>query len=115
MQQTLDLALELNTDMANMYPCQALPGSPLYNQAKQKGWKLPDSYEGFAFLSYECQPLETGQLSSAEVLKFRDKAWNTYFTNPSYLDLIENKFGIIQRKNIDDMAAIKLKRKILGH
>lgn len=115
MQQTLDLALELNTEMANMYPCQALPGSPLYNQAKQKGWKLPDSYEAFAFLSYECQPLETDQLSSAEVLKFRDQAWNTYFTNPSYLDLVENKFGIIQRKNIEDMAAIKLKRKILGH
>jgi len=28
MQQTLDLALELNTEMANMYPCQALPSSP---------------------------------------------------------------------------------------
>ena len=28
MQQTLDLALELNTEMVNMYPCQALPGSP---------------------------------------------------------------------------------------
>ena len=35
MKQTLDLALELNTEMANMYPCQALPGSPLYNTAKK--------------------------------------------------------------------------------
>ena len=34
MQQTLDLALELNTEHANFYPCQALPGSPLYTQAK---------------------------------------------------------------------------------
>ena len=30
MQETLGLALELNTEMVNMYPCQALPGSPLY-------------------------------------------------------------------------------------
>ena len=38
MQKTLDLALELNTEMVNMYPCQALPGSPLYNQARNEGW-----------------------------------------------------------------------------
>jgi anaerobic magnesium-protoporphyrin IX monomethyl ester cyclase len=57
MQQTLDLALELNTEMANMYPCQALPGSPIYRQAIRNGWKLPDSYAGYAFLSYDCEPL----------------------------------------------------------
>ena len=36
MQQTLDLALELNTEMANMYPCQALPGIPLPCRARQR-------------------------------------------------------------------------------
>ena len=36
MQETLDLALDLNTEHANFYPCQALPGSPLYLEAKQK-------------------------------------------------------------------------------
>ena len=30
MNQTLDLAIEMNTEMCNMYPCQALPGSPLH-------------------------------------------------------------------------------------
>ena len=30
MQETLDLAIDLNTEHANFYPCQALPGSPLY-------------------------------------------------------------------------------------
>jgi len=115
MQQTLDLALELNTEMANLYPCQALPGSPLYNTAKAEGWPLPSSYEGFAFLSYECEPLQTKQLSAADVLKFRDEAWSTYFGNPRYLRMIEKKFGISQRENIEDMAKIQLKRKILGH
>ena len=115
MQQTLDLALELNTEMANLYPCQALPGSPLYNTAKAEGWPLPSSYEGFAFLSYECEPLQTKQLSAADVLKFRDEAWSTYFGNPRYLKMIEKKFGISQRENIEDMAKIQLKRKILGH
>ena len=46
MQQTLDLALELNTEMVNMYPCQALPGSPLYNTAKSNRLGPADSYAG---------------------------------------------------------------------
>jgi len=114
MTQTLDLALELNTEMANMYPCQALPGSPLYNRAKREGWKLPSSYEAFAFLSYECEPLQTKHLSAADVLNFRDKAFDTYFTNPAYLKLVETRFGAVQRSNVEDLAKIKLKRKILG-
>lgn len=114
MQQTLDLALELNTEMANMYPCQALPGSPMYHIAKKNGWALPDSFEGYAFLSYESQPLPTKHLTSAEVLKFRDEAWQKYFTNPPYLDLVEKRFGLQERKNVEVMATIRLKRKNLG-
>lgn len=114
MQQTLDLALELNTEMANMYPCMALPGSPMYQIARKNGWSLPDSHEGFAFLSYESQPLQTKHLSSAEVLRFRDQAWREYFANPAYLDLVERKFGTQERKNVEDMATIRLKRKLLG-
>jgi anaerobic magnesium-protoporphyrin IX monomethyl ester cyclase len=115
MQETLDLALELNTEMANMYPCQALPGSPMYYSAKRNGWKLPDSYAGYAFLSYESQPLPTKHLSSAQVLKFRDEAWQTYFTNPTYLNLVEKRFGPVERDNIVEMTKIPLKRKLLGH
>ncbi len=114
MQQTLELAIELNTEMANMYPCQALPGSPLYFKAQKSGWKLPETFEGFGFLSYESQPLPTKYLSSAEVLKFRDDAWHTYFSNPQYLTLVERKFGSQERKNIEDMTKIKLRRQILG-
>ena len=115
MQETLNLALELNTEMANMYPCQALPGSPMYYTAKRNGWKLPDSYEGYAFLSYESQPLPTKYLSSAQVLKFRDEAWQTYFTNPTYLNLVEKRFGPVERDNIVEMTKVPLKRKLLGH
>ena len=114
MQETLDLALELNTEMANMYPCQALPGSPMHLTAKKNGWRLPDSYEGYGFLSYETKPLPTKHLTAAQVLKFRDDAWKTYFTNSAYLNLIERRFGLQERQNIYDMAAIPLRRKILG-
>ena len=114
MRQTLDLAVELNTEMANMYPCQALPGSPLHTMARREGRKLPESYAGYAFLSYESEPLSTEELTSAQVLQFRDKAWQTYFTNPAYLRLVETKFGAQQRANVEAMARVKLRRRLLG-
>jgi anaerobic magnesium-protoporphyrin IX monomethyl ester cyclase len=113
MRQTLDLALELNTEMANMYPCQALPGSPMHTRAKAEGRPLPDSYAGYGFLSYEAQPQPTAHLTSAEILRFRDEAWHAYFTNPAYLALVEGKFGAAQRRNVEDMARIQLRRRLL--
>jgi anaerobic magnesium-protoporphyrin IX monomethyl ester cyclase len=114
MQQTLDLALELNTEHANFYPCQALPGSQLYYTARANGWKTPDSYAGYAFLSYECEPLPTKYCTAAQVLKFRDEAWQKYFTNPAYLAQVERLFGAEQRKNVEALARVKLRRKLLG-
>ena len=114
MQQTLDLAIELNTEMANMYPCQALPGSSLYYLARANGWPLPDSPAGYGFLSYESQPMPTRHCSAADVLRFRDQAWQKYFTNPDYLGLVERKFGLEQRRNVQAMASIPLRRKLLG-
>jgi radical SAM superfamily enzyme YgiQ (UPF0313 family) len=113
MQQTLDLALELNTEFVNMYNCQALPGSPMHELSRRNGWALPDSYEGYAFLSYECQPMPTKHLSAKQVLQFRDKAWRTYYTHEPYLDLIQRKFGLEQRRTIEDLSRIQLKRRLL--
>ena len=113
MQQTLDLSLELNTEMINMLPCQALPGTQLYYDAKKRG-VLPKSLQGYAFLSYESEPLPTQFLSSAQVLKFRDDAWNQYMAYQPYLDLVERKFGKLALENIKLLANIKLKRKILN-
>jgi radical SAM superfamily enzyme YgiQ (UPF0313 family) len=100
MQETLDLALELNCEHANFYAAMALPGSPLYMEAVNNGWDLPQTFDEFAFLSYDCKPLRTKTLSGAEVLKFRDEAWHKYFSYKPFLNLVENKFGQQSRKNI---------------
>jgi len=113
MNQTLNLALELCTEFANFYPCQALPGSALFRRAKQEGWELPENFSGYAFLSYDSLPLRTKYLSSAEVLRFRDEAWTRYFSYAPYLELVEKKFGVMQRKNVQEMSKIKLRRKLL--
>jgi radical SAM superfamily enzyme YgiQ (UPF0313 family) len=113
MQATLDLAMEINAETTNMYPCMALPGSPLHVASIKEGKPLPDSPSGYAFLSYESQPMPTKYCTPAEVLKFRDDAWHTYFSNPAYLELVEKRFGLQQRKNVEEMASIKLRRKLL--
>lgn len=114
LQETLDLAIELNTGFCNMYTAMALPGSPLYAEAKNNGWKLPSTFSGYGFLSYDIEPLPTKYLTAKEVLTFRDKAWHTYFEHPTYLSKIESKYGTHIRNSIEEQTKIKLKRKILG-
>jgi hypothetical protein len=53
-------------------------------------------------------------VTAAEVLRFRDTAWQTYFSNPRYLELVERKFGPTERANVEAMSKIKLRRKLLG-
>ena len=50
MTSTLNLSLELNSEMINVYPCQALPGSPLYLKAKREGWDLPKNMKNLLSL-----------------------------------------------------------------
>ena len=114
MQKTLDLSFELCTIAWNAYAVMALPGSKLYKTAIEKGFKLPDDYAGYSFHSYNTQPLPTDQISAAEILKFRDAAFSKYHTHQPFLEKIRNKYGDPAVKNIQDMAKIKLKRKICG-
>ena len=113
MQETLDLALECNCEFANFYCAMAYPGSKLYSIAIKKGWELPDSWIGYSQHSYECKPLRTETLTSAEVLRFRDDAFMKYFTDPSYLAMVKRKFGDDVLTNIKEMTSVKLRRKIL--
>jgi anaerobic magnesium-protoporphyrin IX monomethyl ester cyclase len=113
MQETLNLALELNAENHNMYAATSLPGSPLYLKAKQEGWELPQEYSGFGFLSYDHIPSRTYNLEAKEVLAFRDYAFHACFESPRYLSMIQNKFGSVAVENIKKMTDIKLKRKIL--
>jgi|TARA_Y100000310_G_scaffold130885_2_gene130012 radical SAM superfamily enzyme YgiQ (UPF0313 family) len=114
MQDTLDLSMELNCEFANYYSAMAYPGSRLYLDALKEGWELPDEYVGYSQHSYETQPLPTKHISAAEVLKFRDEAFLKYYTNERYLNMIEEKFDIDTRQDLEKMTKIKLKRKLLG-
>lgn len=113
MQKTLDLSLELCTLGWNAYAAMALPGSKLYKDAIMNGTKLPTTYEGFSFHSYDTEPLPTIHLTPAEILEFRDNAFNLYHSNLNFLNRVKSKFGQIAVDNINEMLKVKLKRKIL--
>ena len=111
---TYQFAEDTNSEMVNFYSAMAYPGSPLYLDARKKNIKLPENYSGYSQHSYDTQNLPSRNLSAAEILAFRDNAWNKYHTNPKYLDLLKNKFGTNAVNNLKETTKIKLKRKLLG-
>lgn len=113
MQETLDLALELNCEFANFYSAMAYPGSQLYNLAVKEGWPLPETWRGYSQHSVDTLPLPTKHLSAGEVLKFRDQAFQAYYRSPRYLEMVRQKFGEETAQHIQEMASHRLIRKHL--
>ena len=113
MRETLNLAIELNCEFSNFYCAQAYPGSPLYDEAVKKSWTLPETWAGYSQHNYECRPLDTQHIPAAQVLKFRDEAFNTYFRNPRYQQMVLEKFGPETLEHVRQMTKYELKRKLL--
>ncbi len=119
MQETLDMAQEINAEWPNYYSAMAYPGAPLYKTAKEKGWALPDDPEGPGWIgysqhAYETLPLPTDALPAKEVLRFRDAAFRQTLENPNYRGMIQNKFGPRANEHIKEILKVTLKRKLLG-
>ena len=112
MRETLDLALDLNCEFANLYSTMAYPGSPLYTMAVAQNWALPETWSGYSQHSAR-PPLPTNHLTSAEVLAFRDRAFQKYFSSPGYLNMIGEKFGQETVEHIRQMTAYRLQRDLL--
>lgn len=114
MQSTLDLALELNCEFANFYSAMAYPGSQLYNLAIKEGWPLPDKWSGYSQHAVDTLPLPTKYLSGAEVLRFRDKAFHSYYSSRIYLEMIKRKFGAQTENALKEMASHNLQRNYIN-
>lgn len=63
--------------------------------------------------AFDALPLTARHFSGTEVLRFRDKAFQTYFTDPAYLLMMQEKFGPDTVAEIVKMAAYRLPRKYL--
>jgi anaerobic magnesium-protoporphyrin IX monomethyl ester cyclase len=110
MQQTLDFAVELNTEFANFFSAMAYPGSQLYRDASARGWPLPNDWAGYSQHSKNCLPLPTKYLAGSEVLAFRDAAFQRYFRRPEYVAMVERTFDAIAAAEVRAMVAEPLPR-----
>ena len=114
MQQTLDMAFEIMPEWCNFYCTMAYPGAALYKQAIAEGWELPASWSGFSHYAYDYLPLRTKYLTAAEVLAFRDDAFQAFYNSSRYQIHVLTKFGPKALMEIHEMTKIPLKRKLLG-
>jgi anaerobic magnesium-protoporphyrin IX monomethyl ester cyclase len=113
MEETYQMAVALNCEFANFYCAMAYPGSPLYDLAHRQGWALPAKWSGYSQHSADSLPLPTKYLSAGEVLRFRDEAFQKYFCNPAYLQMIDRRFGPAVVQHISEMVSHKLVRQTL--
>lgn len=112
MNQTLDMAIDLNCEFSNFYSAMAYPGSRLYQTAIQNNWQLPMSWSDYSQHGYGTFPLATDYLSNKEVLKFRDEAFVKYFSGSKYKEMIRSKFGDAALDGVDRMLSVKIKRRL---
>jgi len=110
MQKTLQLALDLNSEFANFYATMAYPGSPLYAMAMERQWPLPKRWSGYSQHSVDTSPLPTRHVTAADVLRFRDGAFDRYFSDAAYLSRVETVFGDATVEHIRAMASHRLQR-----
>lgn len=113
MQATLDMAKHYNFEYLNFYCATGYPGSKLWEDAVKSGVRLPETWEGYGQLSYDFVPLPTKHLSSEEVLRFRDNAFQEYFNRVDYLEMIKAKFGDKAVEHIKSMLEYKIRRRLL--
>lgn len=113
MQKTYDMAKTYLFEYANFYAAMAYPGTELHEQAKKEGIKLPDTWKGYGQYSEDALPMSTKYLTPAEVLRFRDRAFIEYTSDPAYLGLVRKKFGDPAVDFIQNLLKIKLRRKLL--
>jgi anaerobic magnesium-protoporphyrin IX monomethyl ester cyclase len=109
MQTTLDIAKEYNFEWVNFYCTMAYPGSELYHETD-----IPEDWNEYAQLGYEAVPMGTKYLTPGQVLTFRDRAFNEYFSRPEYLGMIRGKFGDRAVEHIEEMLKHKIRRRLLG-
>lgn len=86
MQDTLDFALKLNTDLAAFFIASPLPGTAFYESAMAKGYIRKDSrWLDYSPLSNRLPVINQPGLSPQTVKSFHRKALRTYYLRPGYI------------------------------
>lgn len=93
---------------------QAYPGSKLYTDTLAINSRdLPKDWLGYSQFGHDCQPLPTKHLSAAEVLRFREYAWQTYYQRPAYLQMMAETFGKQALEEVRKTGQTKMRYRLL--
>lgn len=93
MQSTIELACDMNADYSNFFLAMAYPGTSLHELARKKGYPLPEKWGQYGFFAPDAVPLRNEALSVEDILDFRDRAFETYFTGARYQNRVREVFG----------------------
>lgn len=113
LQETYDFMCKQNFEFINLYPLFAYPGTPLYDKYLREG-RIPEpqNWAEYSLYGVDCKPCPTKHMTNAEVLKWRDDHYVSYYQRPEYLTMIEAKFGVKTREHVEKMVNQKLERHI---
>ncbi len=110
MQESLELAVALNTAFANFYCAMAYPGSALYSRAMKEKWELTADWSAYSQHAANTLPIKPRQLNAREVLRARDDAFHAYFDREEYRLMLSKKFGFPVWEEIKAMTSHRLER-----
>lgn len=98
--QTIELAKELNTDIAAFFVTSPFPGTELWNEAVRRGYVREDvKWIDFSPLSSQGVPvLNLPDLSSEEIKAWHKRAIREYYLRPRYI--AKRLFGLKSRVDI---------------
>ena len=86
MRETLDFAKSLDLDNATFFITSPLPGTHLYEIAKEKGYINKNTkWEEFAPLTNTEPILVQDNVSKEELIKFQKKAFKEFYLRPKYI------------------------------
>ena len=108
-EDTVDFAIELDTDFVSFYTATPFPGTKFYNYAKENG--LIDSNTSFKE-AYYLPAVATHTLTKEQILKLHKQAVRKFYLRPSYV--LKTLFKIKSKtefKNYFDMGLKILLRK----
>lgn len=82
--ETIDFACDVNPDFANFSILTPMPGSDVFEIAKQKGLITGKNYDKFIPISGS-MPMQLGNLTPEQLIRYQKLAYRKFYSRPRYL------------------------------
>ena len=104
--ETIRFIKELNPDSVGFYVATPYPGTPMYEQVKQKGWLRVTDFDKYDTAN---PTFETPWLSMEKLVQIRYKAYQEFYLRPGYVFKMMRRGGVYGRAGLKTSAAYALR------